>query len=327
MAFVRKITLEEKMKILNMYTPNQVILLSGFLGSVGLGLVIIFLIVLLSFFTEASPMGAIKMTAVLTLAFSFVGMAAGYLRKLEFTYEQKFPFVYVFFGFVLSLFALLGVILIVLQGNVEIIMKYLDVPRMSTFLWTMFIFTIIFCCFTIANPLRYTWDSFYSLFLKELSGVDYRSVYDRAYFYEQVEYAFYNAKRYQAIFSLIVFKIENYADLKAKYNKRKISLIQNDIFASIKANIRETDIAGFLGEGEIFGITIFCGGGEAHTVADRILTLVESDTRVNDKLVEVKMSHKILSYSKVFENYKEMIRKAMESGHDKSAAGPGVVKM
>jgi len=70
-------------------------------------------------------------------------------------------------------------------------------------------------------------------------------------------------------------------------------------------------VAGFLSEGEIFGITIFCGRGEARNVAGRIKDLVESDTNLDGKKEEMKVKYKVLSCANELESPNEMIRKAM----------------
>jgi len=289
----RDLTPEKKIELLNTYSSLSTIFLSGLFG--GFSIIIIFVLIfsVLNFLLGNKNIFFLIWSPPIiysVIFFSFAGIIAARLKKTEYT--LKFPLVYFFFVFLIFLGLIIYLIDLYNRGEIEKI-GYLGFSGSKVNFWSAIFISVVFISFVLANPIKQLWLMFYNLYLEFLSEIDYRALYNERYFYIQLREAVYNAKRYQISFSVILFKIANYDEIKKNFSKKYRLKIQNDILHILNRNLRETDIIGFLGGDDFYGILIYATLDNTRKAAERLKNLIEEKVFIKKQPYRIQISYNI----------------------------------
>jgi diguanylate cyclase (GGDEF)-like protein len=275
----RELTKEKKYELLNTYSPNMALLFSGLLSGISIILIIYLAIGTVAFFNHSIAKYLLHLNWLyLLLFFGMIGVVAARLTKLEFTSTTKVPYVYLFFALLIFIGIMLVIIEMFNSGKIQIFAEEVLKFRYIDFnFWAAISVTTVFCSLVFANPVKQTWNILYHLFLEHISVVDYCGMHNERYFYNRLREATYNARRYQINFSIILFKIADFPTLKTQLKKQLLFNVENDILHTLDKSVRETDIVGFLGEGEFYGLVLYTTLEFTKQVADRIQKTVNDD--------------------------------------------------
>jgi len=280
-----RISSEERFEILATKSPYGELMLSGVFSSLAICVMALLVIMLLSLITDIINMNSVSMQVGMILkkilpysvVMVFVGVLASRFKKYEYAKSGRFPLVYPLLVAAIFLVSITELTILISVKN-EYTSKLLEILNFEeiniTFWFAMCIF-ILFLSFMLGNPVETLWVGFYRFFLARFSSVDYRAAYNEQHFFAQLSELFYNAQRYQTVFSVIVFRLTNYPELKKRFRKKRLLEIHDELLEHLNDNIRKTDVSGYIKEGETFCIILQANKAQTDMIAQRIIARIE----------------------------------------------------
>jgi len=298
MVLNKEITKEKKYELVNTYSASNSLMLSGLLSGLVIFLIFFALIALLNrYFRQDFGNLGIILWIILFIIFSTSGIIAARLKKMEYTSKIKLPYVYLYCVFLIMVMIVLFLMNSYFNNKLQFLVDNLKFDYMDYKFYFTVVISGTFVSLVLANPIKQTWEIFYNLFLDIFNEVDYRGLHNEQYFYLRLREVSYNAKRYGLNFSVLLFRISKFNELKSKHSKRLIFKIENDIINMLEKSTRETDIIGFLSEGEFYGLVLYSNIENTKLIAGRITQSII--TRIKEKYdnIDIDISNSIWSYS------------------------------
>ncbi len=320
----RGINSEEKCEIIAANSSDAAIMFSGALSSLALVLLGFIILLAASFFTSVfnfSPSNIMERGLFYFLFFIFAGTLIARLKKAEIIQDKKISYVYISLS--LSMFFILLIETAKLSNanspQIAVLLENLNFENESITSWSLISVAFLVLSFTMGNPLEVLWLNFYKMFLSLISSADYRKIYNKEHFYTQLKEIFYNAQRYQTSFSVAIFKLDNYSELKSHIGKRKLMNIHDELLDLLDSSIRKTDLSGFIEEGETYCVLLQATKSQAEMVNERILEKIKKIMSERYKDIAISLSSKTWGYSSEWKTVDDLIAEVTKNEENNPA--------
>jgi len=150
---------------------------------------------------------------------------------------------------------------------------------------------------------------------KELRSSAFRDIATKTYtqilMKEFIELQFYEAKRYEMTFSLMLIKVKNYGDLKKIFGGVGVDIIMHKIANQITKYIRKSDVLGRFTEDSFLILLPFTDSDSMQVVVSRILDVLKDSSFPPAK--SVKFSLSFTNYNEKDTSYTELLKRLKET--------------
>ncbi len=296
-----RILASEKYEVLSTFSPNFVLIISGFLGGAIVALALAPLAVKgIPLFQNGD--GTERVVILLLATLSLLGAIAAKLLQWEYKINREaykrvaeLHILLVYPFFFLSLLVP-GVILWLKAASKG--------PNIT--LWVV-VLAIALGSAILSPALGVIWRFWHVFWLSILSPVDWRAVVEEQNFNRHLKMSFAEVKRYSSPLSLTIIDIDQSDRLKS----RVVRKVRGKLTSIIDKNVRESDAVGRTEGGNVIVTMAHTGSSGASVQAKRVKDILKEHLKsLGTKGKRITVSVGIASYTPDMASYKDLIKKA-----------------
>lgn len=153
-------------------------------------------------------------------------------------------------------------------------------------------------------------------------------IYNRRYFFERLESAFSEAKRYRQPLSLVIMDLDNFKTINDIMGHQQGDSVLKEVGSILREHTRDTDLWARYGGEEFIGYLPHCGRDEGINMAEKIINIVEKHPfrGMNDKKVTISVgvgyypNQKVETVDELIGIADEFLYRAKRSGKNRVVA-------